>query len=85
MVSFVFRIGRLDHGVVGCRVVPPAGPGFEVHGTELPVLARIGGARGEAFLLNLLTVEEVLDQDDAFFDSKYCRGSPFCVRRIPAW
>src|SRR6266516_1624045 len=67
----LWRVGGLDHALVGRRVVPPAPHRFGVHRAELPVLDRVVDPGLEpAPLLVLADIEKVLAQDDAVLDDR---------------
>src|SRR6516225_8853936 len=57
----LWRVGGLDHALVGRRVVPPSPDRFDVHRAQLPVLDRVIDPGLEpAPLLVLTNIEKVL-------------------------
>lgn len=66
----IWRVGGLDHALVGRRVVPPPPHRFGIHWAQLPVLDRVvDPGREPALLLVLADIEKVLAQDDAVMDN----------------
>ena len=65
----VIRIGGLEHGIPGTRIIIPAVKRFRIHRAQLPYLPLIIDAILEATLLFIHAyVEPLLDQDNLILE-----------------